>query len=94
MNMDVNERRLTAGQLAAYGRYLRREERGRSTAEKYLRDAGAFARWLEGRPVTKAWAAAWKEHLLGQGYAPSTINAMLAALNRLFRFLGSGASVG
>ena len=56
--------------------------------EKYLRDVQAFARWLDGRPVTRELAAGWKEYLHSQGYAPVTINAMLAALNSLLRFLG------
>lgn len=79
---------LTPEQIAAYGQYLRQEERVRGTIEKYLRDIRAFACWLDGRPVTKQEAAGWKEHLLTQHYAPSTINSMLAALNGLFRFLG------
>ena len=49
---------------------------------------GAFARWISGTPVTRELAAGWKRHLLEAGYAPATINAMLAALNGLFRFLG------
>lgn len=55
---------------------------------KYLRDVSAFARWLGGVPVTKELAAGWKEHLRSQGYAPATINSMLAAINGLFHFLG------
>lgn len=80
--------RLTPTQIKAYGEYLQREERGCGTVEKYLRDVRAFARWLDGRPVTKAAAAEWKEQLSAQHYAPATINSMLAALNGLFRFLG------
>ena len=38
--------------------------------------------------MTKELAAGWKEHLLEQGYAPVTINAMLTALNRFFAFAG------
>ena len=79
---------LTAEQITAYGQYLRREERGCGTVEKYLRDVRTFARWLDGRPVTKEMVAGWKAQLLAQHYAPSTVNSMLAALNGLFRFLG------
>lgn len=75
-------------QITAYGRHLRAEERSAGTVEKYLRDVLAFARWTGGAPVTKKLAAGWKEHLLSQGYAPVTVNSMLAALNGLFRFLG------
>lgn len=79
---------LTKEQTAAYGRYLAAEERSPGTVAKYLRDVSAFARWLGSAPVSKELAAGWKEHLLSQGYAPATINSMLAALNGLFHFLG------
>ena len=73
---------------AAFRRQLQKEERGCGTVEKYLRDVRAFAAWLEERPVTRETAAAWKETLLREGYAPATINSMLAAVNHFFRFMG------
>ena len=79
---------LSAERIAAYGQYLRTEERSSGTVEKYLRDVRAFAAWMGGVPVTKELAAGWKEHLHFQGYAPATINSMLAAINGLFHFLG------
>ena len=81
-------RKLTAEQIDAYATYLCQEERSPGTIENYLRHIRTFMTWLDGRTVTREWAAAWKEHLLSEGYAPVTINAMLAALNGLFRFLG------
>ncbi len=80
--------RLTMQQIDAYGRHLLAEERSAGTVAKYLRDAKAFLQWLSGRPVTKELAAEWKGVLLAKGYAPVTVNSMLAALNGLFRFLG------
>ena len=80
--------KITSLQITAFARHLHEEERSGGTIEKYLRDVGAFVRWLEGRPVTKEAAAGWKAHLQAAGYAPTTINSMLAALNGLFRFLG------
>ena len=79
---------LTAEAIGTYGRYLHVEERSPGTIEKYLQDVRAFARWLDGRPASKELVTGWKEHLISQGYAPVTINSMLAALNGLFRFLG------
>ena len=38
--------------------------------------------------MTAELAAAWREYLTAQGYAPVTVNAALSALNGLFRFLG------
>ena len=82
------DKQITQKTLQAYGAYLRREEKSAATREKYLRDAGSFARWLEGRPVTRDAVAEWKGHLLELRYAPTTVNTALAALNSLFRFLG------
>ena len=79
---------VTAEQIAAYARYLRREERSAATMDKYLRDVRSFARWLDGGPVTKEAVTGWKERLLAEHRAPSTVNAALSALNGLFRFLG------
>lgn len=53
----MGERQISGSQIAAYGSYLRAEERSPGTVEKYLRDVRAFARWLGGRPVTKELAA-------------------------------------
>jgi len=79
---------LTEERIAAYGRDLATEERSHGTIENYLCHVRIFSAWLNGVPVTKEQTAGWKEYLLSQGYAPTTINSMLAALNGLFRFLG------
>ena len=83
----MTEYKLATGQLAAYARHLRAEERAIGTIEKYLRDVRAFAAWTENQPVTQELAAVWKEHLLATGHSPGTVNSMLAAINGLFRFL-------
>ena len=90
MQMEAKhmKERTVPPQAGAYARYLRAEERSGGTIEKYLREVGAFARWLEGRPVTKEAAAGWKAHLQGAGRAPATINAKLAAVNKYLLFLG------
>lgn len=79
---------LTPERIVAYGLYLKQEERTPATLEKYLRDVRAFARWLNGAAVTKDAVTGWKERLLAERRAPSTVNAALSALNGLFRFLG------
>lgn len=84
----MDKRNLTMRRIAAYGQALRMEDRSPGTVEKYLRDIRAFAKWLNGEEVTRHRAAEWRDCLLAQGYAPVTVNSMLAALNGLFRFLG------
>lgn len=84
----MDDHKLSTIQITAYSHWLHQEERAAGTMEKYLRDVHAFASWLDGKPVTKALAAEWKTHLLSSGYAPVTVNSMLAAVNSFFRFMG------
>ena len=79
---------ITKEDLTAYRAHLRAEERSATTVAKYLHDVAAFALWLNDTPLTKEAAADWKQELLRRGQAPATVNAALAALNGLFRFLG------
>ena len=84
----MNNYMITTDLISAYGCYLKQEERTQATVEKYLRDVRAFALWLDGEAVTKEAVTGWKERLLEERRAPSTVNAALSALNGLFRFLG------
>lgn len=82
------KRKLTSQRIWAYARYLRIEEKSEATIEKYLHDVHCFANWLEGREISKKMTSEWKSYLVSQKYAPTTINAMLSALNSLLEFLG------
>ena len=73
-------------QLSDYADWLIQEERSAATAEKYLRSLRRFALWLNERPLCKTNVLAWRAHLQEKGYAPGTINTMLAALHSYFRF--------
>ena len=84
----MEERRVTALELRRFAGQLRREERSPGTVEKYLGVARSFGAWLGCRPVTKELVSEWKEELRRRGYAPTTVNAMVAAVNRLLRGLG------
>ena len=86
----MENRIITARQLAAFRARLREEERSEATVEKYLREARRFAAWLGGGAVTKAAAAGWKEALLSRGCEPATVNGKLTALDRFLDFLGWG----
>lgn len=79
---------ITNQRLAEFGQHLREEEYGKATMEKYLREVGYFYRWLENRRVDKGITAEFKNDLQEKGYAPSTINGKLSALNAFFRFAG------
>ncbi len=84
----MSERRMTAELVAKFLEELRREERSSGTLEKYGRDVRAFAAFLDGRAVTRDLATQWREHLLSGGYAPVTVNSMVAAVNRFFAVHG------
>ena len=84
---------ITTTTLRSFQQYLLQEEREEGTIEKYLRDAGRFLEWINEEYLTdsaswKEKAIQWKEHLCGEKYSPTTINSMLAAVNKLLAFLG------
>ena len=84
----MSEQRLTGYQIQGYAKHLKMEEKSEATLEKYLRDIRAFAAWANGQKISKELTAEWKNHLVEQHYAPTSINAMLSALNSLLGFLG------
>lgn len=74
-------------QLLDYRVYLVGEERSGATIEKYLRDVGAFLRFLGKRPTDKSEIVAYKQTLIAR-YATSSVNSMLAAVNNYLGYLG------
>ena len=84
----MNDRYVTEKLLEIFSSQLRAAGCAQGTAENYLRHVRAFARWLEGGEATGEAAAGWRCWLLGQGYGPPSVNGMLVALNRFFKFAG------
>ena len=87
----MTEQTVTNTHLYAFEAYLFREEKSGATVEKYLRDARAFVRYAQEKPVTKELCIAYKKSLEDAGYKPRSVNSMLAALNRFLSFIGAGA---
>lgn len=85
--MRNKDRILTPARINRYIRYLREQERSEATLEKYTRDVRALARHLDGTPATKSLMLAWKHRLVAT-LAPSTVNAMLTAVNGFFKCMG------
>lgn len=79
---------LTPEQICGWACGLREQEHSPGTIKNYLRHVRSFSAWLDGREVTREAAGQWKAALVEAGYAPATVNAMLAALNRFFVFQG------
>ncbi|MCD8373058.1 MAG: tyrosine-type recombinase/integrase [Clostridia bacterium] len=77
---------LNGEEIERYKRRLRAEERSEATAEKYVRNITLYGKRLNGKAATKESAIEWKEELIKSGCAPETINACLAAVNKLFAY--------
>lgn len=84
----MNGRIITVENIKDFRRYLVEEEKSNATIEKYMRDVRAFASFISDEEITKERVIAYKNMLIDDGYAPKSINSMLASLNSLFSFLG------
>jgi site-specific recombinase XerD len=74
-------------QLEAYSCHLTAEERAPATIEKYIRETGAFLDWLNGVEISKEQAVKYKQ-FIAESRAVAGVNAVVAALNKFFAFLG------
>ena len=84
----MEQKTVTKEEIRQFSDALAEEERSAGTIEKYVRDVRRFAVWLDGEEVSRERTAAWRDGLLERGYAPVTINSMVAAVNQFFTFLG------
>ena len=67
--------------------YLRNEERSAATIEKYMRDVRFFSSFVCDAEIDKQKVLDYKNKL-GEDYAVSSANSMIAAMNCFFRFCG------
>lgn len=79
---------ITAETISAFRKHLAEEEKAPATIDKYLRDVTAFQNYMVGRELSKESVISYKTYLTEKGYAPRSINSMLASLNKIFDFLG------
>ena len=84
----MERKTVTKERIRQFAGILAGEERSAGTIEKYVRDVRNFAVWLDGEEVSRERAAAWRDSLLERGYAPVTVNSMVAAVNQFFAVLG------
>ena len=84
----MERKTVTEERIRRFASVLAEEERSAGTIEKYVRDVRNFAVWLEGAEVSRERTSAWRDNLLERGYAPVTVNSMVAAVNRFFAVLG------
>jgi len=74
--------------LSTFRAYLEERECSRATIDKYMRDIGKLAQVCGMHIGGKADLIAFKERLLAEQYAVTSINSMLSAVNRLLVFAG------
>ncbi len=86
--VKMEERILTVDLIEAFCTYLYQEEKSEATIEKYRRDVKKFADYLNGEAAVKERLIAYKQYLITEGYALSSVNSMLVAVNSFFSYAG------
>lgn len=81
---------LTNESIAGFAAELARQERSAATIQKYTRDLEKLRAFAGGCIQKKEQLIAFKAHLEQKGYAPSSINAALAAVNQYLKQAGAG----
>ena len=81
------KRKITSQKLEAFRDHLDNDEKSDITINKYMRDIRAFLEYVGKCEITKDVVLSYKEALISK-YAVSSVNSMIAALNKFFRFLG------
>ena len=84
----MNEKTQFQPDLEVFRNWLESQEKSSATILKYLRDVAAFRTFASAWPADRETVLAYKAYLVEQGYAPSSINSMLAAINSYLDFAG------
>ncbi len=79
---------ISAETIRKFKTQLHLEEKSNATISKYIHDIREFANFLNGNPITKEKAIAYKQQLTDNGYAVRSINSVIASLNSYFSFIG------
>ena len=74
--------------ISGFEASLIEDEKSAATREKYMRAVREFSDYADGREVTKILLMEYKAKLLADGYTERTINATLAGINSLLKFMG------
>ena len=80
-------RRVDGESLRHFEQFLRNEEKSEATVEKYMHDVRCFVRFIGKEAPNKQKVMDYKKEL-GNSYAITSANSMLAALNAFLRFCG------
>ncbi len=80
--------RIDREMMEGFRAYLVERECAGATVAKYIHDVEMLAAFCGGEITDKNTLIAFKQHLQERGYAPASINSMLAAVNRFLAFAG------
>ena len=76
--------------ITAYLHQLECDEKASATIEKYRHDINLFYEFLPGEKIlTKEDVIRYKQYLIGKGYAATSINSMLVAVNSFLSYIGA-----
>ena len=85
--MEVNNRSVLADKICGFKKHLIEQERSQYTIDKYIHDARIFLDFVNDRSINKELVIEFKS-FLGERYATSSANSMLAAVNKFLQFIG------
>lgn len=77
---------LTEEKIAEFAQFLLEGEKSEITIKKYVRDVQKFVDFTEKRELSKTLTVEYKTELTGK-YKPTSLNSMLAAVNKFMDFL-------
>ena len=80
------KKQISLKKIEEFKEYLINEEKSKATVEKYIRDVISLYEFT-GKKITKSEVLEYKERVLS-GYAVTSANSMIAAINSFFSFLG------
>ncbi len=81
----MKQRNITPHLLSEFKKMLYESEKSTATIEKYMRDVRCFADFTKGRTINKSLVIEYKAKL-GDTYALTSANSMLAAINSFLHF--------
>lgn len=80
---------VTREQIEDYVAHRQGEDRTSESIQKYARDLDALYRFLpEEKRIYPETLSQWRGSLLGEGYAPRTVNSMVSVANSFLKWLG------
>ncbi len=83
----------SVNKLRVYAEYLMECELAARTRELYLQEAEKLERYMGKDKVTKKKLLGYKKRLEASGYAPTTLNQRIVAVNRYLHYSGYGDCV-